>query len=256
MPSVHLAIIGLVRDFSSCLPQILELYWNKISKNKFLSPSISFHLSQTNASLENPRSREFNVPERNAERLLTEYPHSVFELEEIRDDSNFLFQELLAKGEWLGGEGRNLRNYVEAMWLQRMAFEELKRVQADVFIFCRPDIYPVTPLQATPWIWMGSFFVMTPRWGQYGGANDRFAIIPRKYLRKYMCRIEYSVDYVRENGPLFPERFLKWTLAGSPHLPVLPHDGIRIRSGGTPNRRDLERTGFHNSGPWNHSVGD
>ena len=244
-----------MRNFSTCLPQILELYWKKISDNRVLNSTISFHLSQTERPLQNPRSREFTLPENNAEILLENYSHSIFDLDKIRDDSSSLFQKLLLKGEWLGGEGRNLRNYVEAMWLQKMAFEELQKVEADTFIFCRPDIYPVTALRTTPWLWMGTAFVLTPHWGQYGGTNDRFAIIPREYLERYLCRIERSLEYINQVGPLFPERFLKWTLIGTRHLPILHHDGIRIRSGGIPNRRDLERTGFQNLGPWNVSVG-
>lgn len=254
--SVHLAVIGLVRNFSTCLPQILELYWASISENRFLQSSISFHLSQTAMPLDNPRSQEFILPDADAANLLEDYPHSIFELEKIRDESQFLFRKLLDKGEWLPGDGRNLRNYVEAMWLQRLAYQELKKVQADVFIFCRPDIYPVTPLQIYPWILMGSFFLLSPRWGQYSGTNDRFAIIPRKYLKKYLCRIENSLDYVKQNGPLFPERFLKWSLSRSAHLALLPHDGVRIRSGGTPNRRDLKRTGLGPLSRWHDEVGN
>lgn len=51
-------------------------------------------------------------------------------------------------------------------------------------------------------------------WGvtQFGGYNDRFAVVPARYAEPYFHRFEVVSEFVRQTGMLHAETLLKWSM--------------------------------------------
>lgn len=112
---------------------------------------------------------------------------------------------------------------------------------ANLFIRCRPDLWfhsfevPKFPLtssghgrEVAPWA------CFTPWWGQFGGSNDRFAIMGREAAEHYFTTFT-KLDRLRQEGcPLHPESLVKASLLDGKvdHRPILKAEFSTLRNNG------------------------
>jgi hypothetical protein len=79
----------------------------------------------------------------------------------------------------------------------------------DWIVRCRPDIQFIVPPE--PESARGGK-IMIPRFCNYWGYNDRFAMVRRDVAMRYFTRWD-MLDYYLHNGGIFhPETFLKWSV--------------------------------------------
>eukprot|EP00667_Euglena_gracilis_P013975 EG_transcript_14457 len=72
---------------------------------------------------------------------------------------------------------------MEAVDLERLAYERSKNVEFDWAMFVRPDVTYVSPMVRLRSLSPTHIYV--PPWLSWGGINDRFAIVPRNFTRQY-----------------------------------------------------------------------
>ncbi len=101
--------------------------------------------------------------------------------------------------------------------------------QADLVIRIRPDLWfhsfekphgiptgekiPIV-LESGAWIEppeTGSF-AWTPRWGRFGGSNDRFALLGPKAAQAYFTAYDNIPDMIKEGAPLHPETLVDYAM--------------------------------------------
>lgn len=238
---IHVAVVGLVRSFSDCLPSLNKRVLSFLPRFPGISISSSFHLSRTKVSLRNLRTNEFGAPEYAVEHLLGNQPYFFFETKALREESKSLLETILPSGEWLEGGGRNLQNYLEALTLLKSANTQLRDFPADAYLYVRPDLKMLDPFIPVPGMTISTQKVLTPAWGRWGGLNDRMAIVPQRYANDYFSRLDTVVDFVNENGPFHPERHLAYALRNIPNEARLRFEAIRVRTGGVLEDIDLKR---------------
>jgi hypothetical protein len=84
--------------------------------------------------------------------------------------------------------------------------------QHDWVVRCRADIdFTTMPEYESGY----SGEIMIPKFSNFYGLNDRFAIMRQSLAIRYFTRIDYLYDYIRDGGIFHPESFLAWSLAGS-----------------------------------------
>lgn len=54
---------------------------------------------------------------------------------------------------------------------------------------------------------------MIPRFANYWGLNDRFAIMRRRVAARYFTRFDRLDEYIDMKGMFHPETFLFWSMA-------------------------------------------
>lgn len=202
---------------------------------------MSLHLSRSQAPLGNPRTSEFDVPEYDIDSVVAKYDHDIVELDDLRAQVGSLTEEAGSYGDWLGGTGRNVRNYLEFLQLLAHSRKQIEQYSADAYIFVRPDLFPVDTFIPFPGVTLSTRKILTPRWGRWSGLNDRFAVVPQRYTKQYFSRIETVPEYLVAKGPLRPERHLKWALQKVPFSARLPFELVRVRTGATLEKTDLSR---------------
>lgn len=103
---------------------------------------------------------------------------------------------------------RQLWGLREAYLMVDGEYTHFMRLRPDLQFF--NDIEPLGDLQ---------FACNVPRFHNWWGLNDRFAVMPTVYAGAYFARINNLDDYVERNGIFHPETHLKWTLDGAniPH---------------------------------------
>lgn len=93
------------------------------------------------------------------------------------------------------------------LWQNERGWELYKRtatVEAKTFIRVRPDLY-FHSLSNPP---LGDPFphtAFTPKWGRFGGVNDRFAIMGRAAAEYYLTAFSYMPTAMSAGCPLHPE---------------------------------------------------
>eukprot|EP00667_Euglena_gracilis_P007309 EG_transcript_7384 len=110
---------------------------------------------------------------------------------------------------------------MEAVDQERRAYERDHSIQFQWVVFARPDVTYVDPLPPLRRLSPSQLYI--PAWGDFGGINDRFAIVPRLYTTPYfhlysaLCAEgpAKSVPFSAKN----PERIYRWQL-NREHVPL------------------------------------
>ncbi len=79
----------------------------------------------------------------------------------------------------------------------------------DWIVRCRSDILIKTPPEPESQ-YRGD--LMIPRFSNYWGLNDRFAIMRAKFGKQYFDRRRHLDDYIEKGNIFHPETFLGWTM--------------------------------------------
>lgn len=105
--------------------------------------------------------------------------------------------------------------------------------ECDMFIRCRPDLHFHQYIEATKWLKSESsgrtitrvymmpmeFEAWTPYWGNYGGVNDRFAILGKGSAKPYFETYDNLAVMLDEGCPFHPESLVAYSME---------RDGIEI----------------------------
>jgi len=237
---VHVMICGLARSLSICVPSINEKIIGSLARAPGIDVTWSFVLSYTNSPLNNPRTSETSPAQIDLDETTAENA-ALFELEDLRSRTSDLYSRILGFGEWIGGSGRNLRNYLEFLSLLKIAGEEMLEGDSDAVLFVRPDVFVLDRFIPIPGLTISKQAVLTPSWGKFNGLNDRMAFVPRQHLPDYFFRLDSAEVFAQQIGPMDPEKHLKWALRNVPSRATIGTELVRIRAGGFPEKRDLER---------------
>lgn len=243
---VAIAIAGLARSLQVCLPTIDRNISGLLRVSPGFQISQTLILSHSAEPLNNERTGEDQAPTIDPQ-ILKFRKATLLPLEQIREESSALFSRALTKGEWLDGSGRNLRNYLEFLTVLKKTGDSLANEDSDIVIFIRPDLLVLDKFIPVRGVNLSKNSIITPRWGKFLGLNDRMAIIPQRFIPEYFSRIDTVEEFIREQGPLDPERHLAWALRGIPSRPSLTTELVRVRAGGVIAEKDLER--LETSGP-------
>ncbi len=161
----------------------------------------------------NPRSREYNVPvDRDEHQSL----HCEFTEKTLQDDLDHdpFFQETFERLKLFGDAWNDnfgsLRNCLRQLYSLDCVTNVLEKSggRFDVVIYTRVDLRFMARL-AIPRIRAATLY--TPWFDKYRGLNDRFAMGDQSTMLKYGRRKAMAVSYCEETGKSFhAERFLWW----------------------------------------------
>jgi hypothetical protein len=110
------------------------------------------------------------------------------------------------------------------LWMLREGWRlyEEATEPAECVIRCRPDLwfhsFTGIPNDETYWI-VSPRSSFVPRWGSFGGCNDRFAILGRESARFYFTTFSLIPSLLEQGCPLHPESLIKAALEyGGAHI--------------------------------------
>jgi hypothetical protein len=75
----------------------------------------------------------------------------------------------------------------------------------DWIIRCRSDLFFTKGMEDIN-TWSGDIII--PKFCNWFGLNDQFAIISPRHAEKYFCRLDYLDNYIKKGGVFHPESFL------------------------------------------------
>lgn len=101
------------------------------------------------------------------------------------------------------------------LWMLREAwtFYLESGMEHELIIRCRPDLWFLSfekPAGVTPEI--SSMAAFTPRWGKFGGINDRFALLGRFAAESYFQTYDDVPAMVAAGAPIHPETLVAESL--------------------------------------------
>ena len=129
-----------------------------------------------------------------------------------------------------------LKNHLRVLYLHQLYYQEFSH-SADITIFIRPDLLPVEKLNCERYF-AHKAKIKTPKWGSWGGYNDRFAIINGEAIEQYFNRGSRLLEYIELNKSHHSESFLKWALKGIDVAEVVTEKMLRVRAGGVVETRE------------------
>lgn len=113
---------------------------------------------------------------------------------------------------WQLGRGcHGVQRVLKQLWGLKRVYQVYERADChyDWVIRCRADIAFTTPpepeRERVP-------DVMIPKFCNYFGLNDRYAIMRSYVARDYFARLDALDDYINAGGVFHPESFLSWAL--------------------------------------------
>ena len=235
---VQVVVAGFNRSLSSTIHSIYE---------KVIEPArafdadtqVSFVLSTTLGSINNPRSGELGTPE---QQMPVGYAHdSLLEWDQQDIDIATERQFIAAKrngNPWPDDDFLSLRNVVRFLYLLDRAYDTVDR-RADWVVFMRPDLECLDALDYSSHLSRPQRSIVTPSWHQFGGLNDRVAILPKRAVRAYFRRFRRINAFLKTGQPLHAETFLAFCLRDFTVAPVMTERFQRIRVGGRPHLEDF-----------------
>lgn len=235
---VSIRIVGINRSLSYTAGSISTQLIEPLRKCRFTDLDTSIFLIQPSGSFNNPRSGESGllegvVPQSlNVERVVV-VPEGVL----LREASHF-YGNALELADTYGDDGRSVRN---AIVFGQALMREAEQIQndVDIVIFARPDIVYMGRLFVL-WRVITQYFLrklgrpptlLTPSWGNFGGINDRFAIISPDLVPRYFGRLNYVKSFP-EASSFSSETFLAHAMDGTRVKRKIYTPMVRVRIGG------------------------
>lgn len=236
--SVLVIIVGINRCFDLVAPSINQFLLGPILTSRWLNPRIVLHLAE-DGLLANPRSNEFG--ELRTSEQFGPYIHEVHKhsLREIRQEtSEVAIHELGVTDTW----NDDYKSVLAVFEYQRLlARAAISIGDESVVVITRPDVlwnkrfHSLIPLLLARWI---SLF---PRWGRFGGLNDRFAILPKSMAMKFLSQEKALPGFMKKRSTAHLETFLSELFKGFPTLSVLRPRFVRVRLNGSVEIRDFQQ---------------
>jgi hypothetical protein len=87
----------------------------------------------------------------------------------------------------------------------------------DWVIRCRPDLVFTSPVEDVK---MWEKDITVPKFSNFFGLNDRFAILNTSTAQKYFNRLDLLDEYIFQGGMFHPETFLQWVCKDKYNLQI------------------------------------
>lgn len=227
MRSVGVLLIGHSRNLEFCLKNLVPFLTAITGEIGRLS-QWSLVLSSIDGSDSN-RSVEATIAEESG---VGSIPISFVEIRTAALSNED--QELFDRASTLGNPFRDrtmrtLRNVVHFLNLSKFSLRAMT-FDTDFLIVCRSDLVglgqPTLGVKFNPEI-----HVHSPAWHRWGGMNDRFGVLRKEQVSRYLGRVEQSPDFFRRGNPLSPEKFLDFSLEGVSRIADVQTKFARTRQG-------------------------
>ncbi|MEO7799475.1 MAG: hypothetical protein ABIY47_17300 [Opitutaceae bacterium] len=214
-PRICVCFFGLNRSLSHTVASIRENIFQPIAESG-LESRVYAAFMQVTGSFSNRHSGEFNVQceSDGAERLGA---HRVQLIDQAEFDRALDLEKIGSYGDAWNDGLVNTRNLCRSLYAAEKVTElwSTENYSArDLFIYLRPDMEYHDRFDLPCYLsWArrhGDQFLATPRWGLYGGLNDRFGVMGYSGAKMYGGRFRAIDAYQAEtHRPLHAEVFLR-----------------------------------------------
>ena len=242
---VHVQIVGLNRSLSFTGPSIVKQVITPLDRCPLLKLSTSMTLIRPPGKVVNERSGESGLAEKEVVPPLDRVPCSFLDQSVLEERTAGSWSDVVSQGDPFVDGGKSIGFaliYLSA--LQGSA--NVVPGSPDVVVVLRPDI----EIRGRLWVaaralWMfilaryRNVSAMLPAWGNYGGYNDRFAILSGQAAAEYLTRLDSIPQWHETGQPFDPESFLKFVMKDRVVKKSIYTPMVRIRIGGRAESRDL-----------------
>lgn len=241
---VALRIVGINRSLSYTADSIFSELVKPLRRRRIFELDTTITLIKPSGYLDNPRSGESGFLEQEVPMLLSSERLQILRQEELERSAQVYLQKLSDLEDPYDDDGRSLRNAVvfwQAMAIVGRSIPE----DADVVIFARPDVLYARQVLIALRVFalfllrkIGRHSLFAPSWGNFGGINDRFAIMSRSLVGRYFGRLEF-LKLWPVDVPLSSERLLAFVMEGTDIRRSIYTPMVRVRIGGRIEQADL-----------------
>lgn len=235
--SVCVIAVGINRSLSLVAESIDTMLLTSLRKSRFLELRALLHICDDEL-IENPLSREVGPLPKVGEGAEIFDEFFVYSLRAIHEEAAAASPGLAHLRDVWGDDYKSMRNLLAHFLLLDKAWQSVPR-EADVIMLIRPDVLWIKPYHPLLALLVGKFVSLFPKWGRFGGINNRFAIMPRKHAETYFSQVRLWREYAERSGGLHAERYLAWLFAPLPRLNTLNPHFVRVRLGGHVVLRDF-----------------
>ena len=242
---VHVHIVGLNRSLSVTGGSIRKHVIEPLERAPALRLTASLVLIRPGKEVVNPRTGESGLVEEKISAPLDSLPRSFLDQSVLEARTEGDWSRLISRGDVFSDGGNSIR--FSLVYLS--ALKESRKMipgSPDVIIVLRPDI----EIRGRLWIVVRTFrlaiaarfglvSVLVPAWGNYGGVNDRFAILQGHVAETYITRLNRIRQWHGTARKFDPESFLKFSLRAYRVKQSIYTPMVRIRIGGRTEPRDL-----------------
>lgn len=242
---VAIHIVGLNRSLSFTASSISRRVIKPLTRVPGISLEVNLVLIVPDGPISNPRSAEHGSVESEVPVELVGVLRHDLKQDELVTSTHVVAQRAIAKGDVFLDGGASVVNalcYLEALRL----VAEANPGPSDVTLVLRPDVRIEGPMGVVPRVlWLafrskiGRPILLLPAWGNYGGYNDRFAMMSGQIADTYMRRGERISSWLRDVGPFDPERFLAFCMRGVSVRRSIYAPMYRVRIGGRAEEADF-----------------
>ena len=241
---VSLRLVGINRSLSFTADSIFSELVKPLRRPWIFDLDTTITLIQPSGYLDNPRSGESGFLEQKVPLPLGCERLEILRQEELERSAQVHLEKLLDLNDPYDDDGRSLRNAVvfwQAMDIVGRSIPE----DADVVIFARPDLLYSRQVLIALRVFalfllrkIGRHSLFAPSWGNFGGINDRFALMSRSLVRQYFGRLEF-LNLWPAAVPLSSELLLAFAMEGADIRRSIYTPMVRVRIGGRIEQADL-----------------
>lgn len=145
-------------------------------------------------------------------------------------------------------DSKTIDNHYRYLSALEQSFERfISHKRFDAVVVCRPDLLIAPGLEIVRNLKLLGLVSMifrdvaiVPSWQDWGGVNDRFALLNERSAQKYLTRIRQSGQLALAGATLNSETYLRNALRGTLILSRIPTQMIRVRLGNRFEKTDLD----------------
>lgn len=238
-------IVGLNRSLSFTAGSISNRVIRPLSRVPGVSLEVNLVLIVPDGPISNLRSAEHGPVESEIPPELVGVLRHDLKQDKLVTRTVVMAERLVAQGDVFVDGGASVGNalcYLEAL----RVIAEKSPSPTDVTLVVRPDIRIEGPVGVVPRVLWLAFrskvnrpVILLPAWGNYGGYNDRFAMMSGQITGTYMKRVNQISSWLAHARPFDPEGFLAFALRGVSVRRSIYTPMYRIRIGGRVEEADF-----------------
>ena len=237
---------GVNRSLTFTLPSIDREIINPLRRSKNMElETFAYFIVPRDHHIHNPRTGEIGFIGKSFPAALSQWSHVE---ESVGDDTDNPGEMAIFSGAPWHYDSTTVRNlYIYLSTLEQCFDKFVAKQQFDALVICRPDILVFPGLEILRKIrllsWLSMLFhrvAIVPSWHQWGGVNDRFAILSHRAAREYLTRIRLVLELPKNNGLINSEMLLKLALEKTLTLPWISTPMLRVRMGNRLHQSDID----------------
>jgi hypothetical protein len=206
-PTLSIVFASFDRNLAITLPNLIENTAKPLLRKNLLTKIFIVSFGDCDDNIGNAIRL---LPRQFRERISFTWFHQ----DAVESHSEALYQKALAFGDpWPSSKRKSLRNQVGFLWLLNQVPDLDGFPGADYVLFVRADLFQKSEVDFSRYFDYGPPGLLTPTWHEWGGLNDRVALIPKPYLEAYFRRIRNADYYILRHGPLHAEKFLHHSIS-------------------------------------------